>query len=242
MESVANLPMDSVAAVSAPLAGQTTTLVTPVGVFGSQPGLTFGGSGIPNNYVMSNTGSNQAALGGTHLFLTAHQRFNNPALTNNGAGTFFAQTGIDLNPPSPADPYARWNFAFAIAGTNASAWTYRLFYDFNPAVGNFGDYGYVVVTPTQDSWNLGMNFLALSSPSSVFPPSSPAFNPLAAGEYGFALVAYNPALAEVGRVAILVNTAGLGAPGEVVPEPATMALLATGLVGLAAARRRKRSV
>jgi len=38
------------------------------------------------------------------------------------------------------------------------------------------------------------------------------------------------------------DNVALGAPSEVVPEPATMTLLATGLAGMAAARRKKRKL
>ena len=225
---------------TASLVAQTVGPVVPQTDFGSRPGLTFGGSGISTEFVMSNSVANVTALGGVHLFLSATPRFSDPALTNNGAGTFLALAGTNLNAPSPADPYAKWNFDWAIVGNNTSAWNYRLYYDFNPAVGNFGDYGYVAVTPSQDSWNLGMNFLALAVPAVVVPPSFAVFNPNVAGQYGFALVAFNASQVEVGRAAILVNTA-LPGTADVVPEPATLTLLASGLVAMAAAGRRKRS-
>lgn len=214
--------------------------VTPVGSFGAQPLLNWGGSGIDNSFVISNTLTNPR--GDVQLALSATQRYSNPAVTNNGAGTFFAQAGVDNNPPSPTNPYAMWNFDFAITGAGSSGWSYRLWYDFNPAANNFGDYGYINIAPvpTQNSWNLGMDFLSLPIPSGlggiVFPPST-VFDPTVGGEYGFALIAYDQGLNEVGRTAMLVDTRG--APSDVVPEPATMTLLATGLAGMAATRRKK---
>ncbi|MES2123320.1 MAG: PEP-CTERM sorting domain-containing protein [Gemmatimonadota bacterium] len=223
-------------ATAVPLVSQTTSPVVPETDFGPRPFLTFGGTGIPTDAVESNSLNNQIALGGVHLFLSATPRYDNPTLGNDGAGTFYAMAGTDDNPPSPANPYALWNFDWAIVGDNTDSYTYRLYYDFNPATGNFGDYGYVAVTPSQDSWNLGMDFLAAAFAGVVAPPSFPSFDPNAAGEYGFALAAFTGET-EVGRSAILVNTQA----ADVVPEPATMSLLALGLAGMAAAQRRKRS-
>lgn len=213
--------------------------LTPTGVFGSQPTMTFGGSGIPNDAVMTN--SNAAALGVT-LGLTATQRCGsvicNPALTNDGFGTFYASAGTDINPPSPGNPYATWNFGFYIGGANASQYNYKIFYDFNPASGN-SDYGNLSIAPVpiQDSWNLGMDFLSAPSviPGTIFPPSG-TFDPNASGEYSIGLIAYRSelsgALTEVGRTAIQVNA-------TTVPEPSTYALMAAGLAGVAFTQRRR---
>ena len=217
-----------VGAISATAAPITPSFST----FGTLAGATFGGSGIPNNAVAITN------LPGLTLGLTATPRFAAANPTNNGAGTFTARPGLSPNPPSSAaDPYALWNFSFFLGGTGVANAYFRLFYDFNPAVGNdqlthgvFAAPGSALTNPSQDSYNLGMDFLATTNPAIGITAPAGVFNPNAQGQYTFALVAFTSITgAEIGRSAIVVN---------VVPEPGTFALAGLALLGLAAARRR----
>ncbi len=216
--------------------------ITPTGVFGPQPTMTFGGTGIPNHSVMVSAGSILVPNGARSLpamGLTAHQRFVGPDLLNDGNGIFFAAPGISNNPPSPADPYATWNVGFYIDRGVGRPYTYKLFYDFDPASGNAQsghgvfDFG-PLTTLIQGSWNMGMNFLD-GGPTQ---PTFASFDPTAVGQYTFALVAFNGQGIESGRTAIQVN---VGDSMNVIPEPSTYALMATGLVGLFGIARRRNS-
>ena len=227
----------AVSAIAAPILPTYDT-------FGPLAGVTFGGTGIPNDPVaISNLYMNTAGQALT-MGLSATPRFSG-VVTNDGMGTYSAAAGVSPNAPSPANPYAVWNFNSYIGGAAASSLFFQLFYDFDPTVGNLeSTHGTVRLTgaaavtlsPNGSSSNLGFDSLETSGTAVVGPFSiitvapGGTFNPNASGQYTFALVAYTDSLYTnaVARTAIAVN----------VPEPGTFALAGLALLGLVAARRR----
>lgn len=204
--------------------------------FGTLSGATFGGTGIPNDAVAITT------IGNVTLGLTAHQRYANPPVGNNGAGDFYAVPGGDVYSSPPQPGYARWNFGWYVHNPGSTWYTVELRYDFDPGTGtdeaNHGVFRQLIGQGTyQDSWNLGMAFLATPAiwlTGSVTPPTHGSFNPNVNGEYTIALILRNLQNAELGRAAIRVN---VGQVARVPDGGVTGALLLMGVLGLASLRR-----
>lgn len=226
----------------------SSAAATPIfDTFGPLPEATFGGTGIPNDAVAA---SRQIIAGDVTITiaLSATQRFSNPALTNDGAGTYFAGTGSNFGGAGQsAFEGALWNFNFFIAveGANGATPTlgdfqFDLFYDFDPAADNtkselgridlsavFAAEGLSGSTLSEGSQNLLFGFLATPFAPFVFPGSG-SFDPDALGEYTIGLTVNDPDEFNSETVVIDVVT---------VPAPAAAGVL--GLAGLVGARRRR---
>jgi len=212
--------------------------------FGSLPQATFGGSGIPNDAVAI------SSQNGVTLGLTATERFSNAAVTNDGAGTFFAATGSNFgNPLNPADMTnsstlgSTWNFSFFLDLGNDVGSDFTILslqYDFDPSAGtDFGVINFNLSPQTsglsliEGSQNMLFGFLSSAAAIPVVVPPAGTFDPDAPGIYSFILTASGSNLSPdlVASIDVVV---------EGVPEPGTLALIGAGLLGVAYTQRRRR--
>ena len=213
-----------------------TASATPTfDTFGPLPQANFGGSGIPNDAVAQSFFG-----GGGILALSATERFSNPPVGDDGAGTYFAEPGFNDGTPGSTSGLlgALWNFNTFIqapTGQQLEDFVFTLRYDFDPGLdtpeSELGriDLVFLPGTVLQGSENNLFDFLATPAPG-LTPPTFGPFDPNVPGQYSYILTASLLDNTLLGRVAIDVNV-GL-------PEPATLALFGLGLVGLAVARRR----
>jgi len=220
---------------------------TPVfDTFGPLDAATFGGQGIPNDEVAVSTQIVDGDVTIT-LAMSATQRFSNPALTNDGLGTYFAGPGSNFGGANEStNEGALWNFNYYmnVEGANGATpiladYQIDLFYDFDTGLDTpVGSLGSINVTnailggpdPTatlvEDSQNLMFGFLAAPIPGVVAPPAG-AFDPNDLGEYNFILT--------ISGGGLPLETVAMDV--QVIPEPASLLL---GLLGGTAVIARRR--
>ena len=203
--------------------------------FGTLSQANFGGTGIPNNAVASSTLKptvdvlgHTIGLGTVTMGLTATARgSSNAAVTNNGQGTFYAGVGVDQSSASSIfQKLATWDLDFYVGGdaTALAQYSYRLLIDTDPSSkDSFKTINLSYGLGVQNALNVGFDLDELAY--------GYQFNPTQGGQYTFELEAVNSKGTVVGMDSIQV---------DVVPEPASIALVGIALTGLAFASRRRR--
>lgn len=215
--------------------------------FGPLPEATWGGSGIPNDAVAV---SSQFVDGDVLITvaMSATQRYANPAVGDDGAGTYFATPGSNFGPNNEsAHEGALWNFNYflKVEGLNGATpiladYQINLYYDFDTGhetpIGSLGVINMTNAilgssnpgaTLVEGSENLLFNYLATGVPGVVTPPAG-SFDPNDLGEYNFGI--------QVSRDGWGVETVAMDV--QVVPEPASLSLAALGSLCLLGRRRR----
>lgn len=239
--------LSGVIVVSVGAALVTSASATPIyDTFGPLDGATFGGQGIPNQEVAV---SQQFYDGDVTITvaMSATQRYSNPALTNDGAGTYYAGPGSNFGGAGQsATEGALWNFNYymKVEGANGATpvladYQIDLYYDFDTGFDTaLGSLGKINVTNAilgstspgatlaEDSQNLMFGFLASTIPGVITPPPG-AFDPNALGEYNFGI--------QVSKAGWGIETVAMDV--QVIPEPASLALISLG--GLVILPRRK---
>lgn len=232
---------------AATLLAASTAFGTPIyDTFGPLDGATFGGQGIPTEEVAISS----QFVDGNNLItvaMSATQRYSNPALTNDGAGTYFATPGSNFGGNNESlTEGALWNFNYymKVEGLNGATpiladYQIYLYYDFDTGfdtpIGSLGVINAtnaILASPTpgatlvEGSENLNFGYLATSIPGFITAPGG-AFDPNALGEYNFGI--------QVSKAGWGVETVAMDV--QVIPEPATMGLMVLG--GIALIRRRR---
>lgn len=228
--------------------------------FGPLTGANFGGTGIPNDTVAISSqfydGDNLITVA-----MNATQRYDNPVVTNNGAGTFYAGTGSNIKGPGAGTLGAlwNWNYYIKVEGVGASPpspiltdYDIAIYYDFNPAFDNLAasTLGKIDVTAglkcagsttniTQGSENLMFGWLATAASC---PAPGPNFGtPVVTPSLSFP--SFNPNASGEYNFSIRVSREGWGVESvamdvQVVPVPAAVWLFGSAL-GLAGLMRRR---
>ena len=235
LATLATLGCSLIAAGSTMAAAVTPTYTT----FGPLPGANFGGSGNPTDPVAITTiqdGNNTITLG-----LAAQQRYSNPPLANNGAGTFYATPGLNGGLVTPAKGLgATWNFDYYVnyTGSSTAGYTFKLFMGQDTASPSLfinplhvGDNKPTANNGGQNSENL--SFAGFGNLGAFeLNPLAGSFDANANADYSFVLKAYNAAGAEVGASAIVVSVAAVPDAGS------TALLLGSALAGIGLIRRK----